>query len=83
MHCSKSFSTRQNTERHMKSVHKITPKHGTDRSFRCAALNCLKKDKSWSRLDNFRAHCNRMHKNEDLDELIRKSVLISSMCDYT
>lgn len=71
--CEKTFSTNNDLERHMKSVHKIAPRSGTDKSYRCAALNCSKKDKLWPRLDNFRQHCSRIHKGEDIDELVRKS----------
>ena len=66
----------------MKSVHKITPKNSTDKSFRCAAANCPKKEKIWPRLDNFRQHCVRMHPNEKIDELVRKSVVLSSAVGY-
>ncbi|KAL8940356.1 MAG: hypothetical protein Q9211_002322 [Gyalolechia sp. 1 TL-2023] len=73
--CSKigGFSTNNDLDRHKKSVHKIMPKNSTDRSFRCAALNCPKKEKIWPRLDNFRQHCFRIHPGEDCDELVRKS----------
>ena len=81
--CPKTFSTHNDLERHMKSVHKIAPRNGTDRSFRCAALDCTKKDKIWPRLDNFRQHCARIHKEDNIDELVRKSVLTSNTCGYT
>lgn len=73
--CSKvdGFSTNNDLDRHKKSVHKIMPKNSTDRSFRCAASNCPKKEKIWPRLDNFRQHCIRIHQEEDCDELVRKS----------
>lgn len=82
--CSKvdGFSTNNDLDRHKKSVHKIMPKNSTDRSFRCAARNCPKKEKIWPRLDNFRQHCIRIHQEEDCDELVRKSVVISSMYGY-
>ncbi|KAL8712462.1 MAG: hypothetical protein Q9220_003310 [cf. Caloplaca sp. 1 TL-2023] len=55
------------------------PKNSTDRSFRCAAINCPKKEKIWPRLDNFRQHCIRIHQDEDCDDLVRKSVVVSSV----
>ncbi|KAL9597327.1 MAG: hypothetical protein Q9179_004302 [Wetmoreana sp. 5 TL-2023] len=58
-----------------KSVHKIMPRNSTDRSFRCAARNCSKKDKIWPRLDNFRQHCVRIHQDANCDELVRQSEL--------
>ncbi|KAI4182512.1 MAG: hypothetical protein LQ348_004834 [Seirophora lacunosa] len=73
--CSKTdgFSTNNDLDRHKKSVHKIMPKNSTDRSFRCAASNCPKREKIWPRLDNFRQHCLRIHAEMDCDELVRKS----------
>ncbi|KAL8690297.1 MAG: hypothetical protein Q9224_004438 [Gallowayella concinna] len=75
--CSKvdGFSTNNDLDRHKKSVHKIMPKNSSDRSFRCAAINCPKKEKIWPRLDNFRQHCLRIHHEEDCDELVKKSEL--------
>ncbi|KAL8781312.1 MAG: hypothetical protein Q9213_006061 [Squamulea squamosa] len=75
--CSKvdGFSTNNDLDRHKKSVHKIMPKNSTDRSFRCAAINCPKREKIWPRLDNFRQHCLRIHPEEECDELVRKSEL--------
>lgn len=87
--CSKNdgFSTNNDLDRHKKSVHKIMPTNSNDRSFRCAALNCPKREKIWPRLDNFRQHCKRIHpevqeSSEKLDELVRKSVVVSSMYGY-
>jgi hypothetical protein len=37
----------------------------------CAADSCTNKDKIWPRLDNFKQHVQRMHKDDDLIELIR------------
>ncbi|KAL8652327.1 MAG: hypothetical protein Q9210_002749 [Variospora velana] len=79
--CSKSdgFSTNNDLDRHKKSVHKIMPQHSTDRSFRCAARNCPKREKIWPRLDNFRQHCLRIHSEVDCDELVRKSEMDSGL----
>lgn len=76
------FSTKNDLERHRKSLHKIAPKNPTDRSFRCAATNCPKRDKIWPRLDNFRQHCTRMHADENVDDLVTKSVVPSNVCGY-
>ncbi|KAI4223114.1 MAG: hypothetical protein LQ349_007492, partial [Xanthoria aureola] len=77
--CSKvdGFSTNNDLDRHKKSVHKIMPKNSSDRSFRCAASNCPKREKIWPRLDNFRQHCLRIHPEEVCDELVKKSELDS------
>ena len=69
----KGFSTKNDLDRHKKSVHHIIPENTTDRSFKCAGINCSKRDKVWPRLDNFKSHCLRMHKTEDVDELIKQS----------
>ena len=76
------FSTNNDLERHRKSVHKIAPKNPGDRSYRCASANCPKRDKIWPRLDNFRQHCIRMHVQENLDVLVRQSVVLSTVCGY-
>ncbi len=78
------FSTNNDLERHRKSVHKIAPKNSSDRSFRCAAPNCTKREKIWPRLDNFRQHCMRMHSKDyaNIDDLVRKSVVVSNMFGY-
>ena len=76
------FSTKNDLERHKKSVHKIAPRSTTDKSFRCAAANCPKRDKIWPRLDNFRQHCHRMHSKEDCEELVKVSVVLSNTCGY-
>ena len=39
--------------------------------------HCNKRMKLWPRLDNFKAHCTRMHKNENLDELLRRSEIVT------
>ena len=70
---SKGFGTKNDLDRHKKSVHHIIPENTMDRSFKCAGMNCAKREKVWPRLDNFKSHCIRMHKMEDLDELIKQS----------
>ncbi|MCJ1439376.1 hypothetical protein MMC27_008768 [Xylographa pallens] len=70
---SKGFSTKNDLDRHKKSVHHIVLENTMDRSFKCAGINCAKREKVWPRLDNFKSHCIRMHKTEDLDELIKQS----------
>jgi hypothetical protein len=63
------FTTPNDLARHMKSVHKIG---GSTKSYRCAARICKSKSKVWPRLDNFKQHCSRMHKEEDQNLLISR-----------
>ncbi|KAF1975146.1 hypothetical protein BU23DRAFT_78906 [Bimuria novae-zelandiae CBS 107.79] len=66
----KGFTTINDLQRHKKSVHRI----GVERdSYQCASEHCRNKGKIWPRLDNFKQHISRMHKDEDEQELIRKS----------
>jgi len=64
------FSTSNDLDRHKKSVHKVGMEN--TKSWRCAAASCLDKGKIWPRLDNFKQHIERMHKDEDLIDLIRR-----------
>lgn len=49
------FSTRNDLDRHKKSVHRIAPSKGTvDRTYVCAVPNCNKREKVWPRADNFK-----------------------------
>lgn len=65
------FTTINDLNRHKKSVHRVG---GENRSYRCASESCRNKDKIWPRLDNFKQHICRMHKGEDEDDLIRRSI---------
>lgn len=74
----KGFSTINDLDRHQKSVHKIGVEKS--KSYQCAASGCSKKDKIWPRLDNFKQHIERMHKEDDLIQLVRKWVIYSMFC---
>ncbi len=39
----------------------------------CAVPHCAKKNKVWPRADNFRQHCQRLHKDWDLNKLMDRS----------
>ncbi|KAI9843238.1 MAG: hypothetical protein M1837_006527 [Sclerophora amabilis] len=67
------FSTSNDRDRHVKSVHKIDIPDGTTKTWLCQSSHCKTKDKIWPRLDNFKAHLKRMHPQEDLDDLLFKS----------
>ena len=71
------FTSRNDLDRHNKSVHKQPPTNSNDRSFVCQGAGCTKRRKIWPRLDNFKSHCERMHKSEDLDTLIQRSAFRS------
>lgn len=66
----RGFGTINDLERHKKSKHGIKPKHGTAKSYRCASKKCEWAPKIWPRLDNFKQHVKRVHRNEDAERLI-------------
>ncbi|KAL4944357.1 hypothetical protein BDV06DRAFT_187672 [Aspergillus oleicola] len=67
------FGTINDLARHKKCVHKKEPERGPKVLYMCFGQNCPRSNKKWPRLDNFRQHLARMHSNEDLDELLRRS----------
>ncbi|KAL4883644.1 hypothetical protein BJY04DRAFT_22460 [Aspergillus karnatakaensis] len=67
------FGTINDLARHKKCVHKKEPERGPKVLYMCFGRNCPRSSKRWPRLDNFRQHLARMHNNEDLDELLRRS----------
>ncbi|PSN60810.1 hypothetical protein BS50DRAFT_198419 [Corynespora cassiicola Philippines] len=66
----RGFTTVNDLARHKKSVHRIDVSRN---SYQCASENCRNKEKIWPRLDNFKQHIARMHKEEDEQDLIRRS----------
>lgn len=65
----KGFTTSNDLQRHKKSVHRIGVELD---SYQCASDQCRNRGKIWPRLDNFKQHISRMHKDEDEQDLIRK-----------
>ncbi len=63
------FTTQNDLERHQKSLHR---KDIDKKSYQCAVENCRNKEKIWPRLDNFKQHIERMHKCEDVHNLIQR-----------
>ncbi|KAL6720676.1 hypothetical protein ACLMJK_002601 [Lecanora helva] len=63
------FTTQNDLDRHKKSLHNVM----TGKSYMCAVPHCAKKTKVWPRADNFRQHCQRLHKEWDLNELMDRS----------
>lgn len=72
-HCLRleGFITVNDLNRHKKSVHKIELAI-TTKSFRCASPRCKAPGKLWPRLDNFKQHLKRMHKDENVENLIAR-----------
>ena len=62
------FTTTNDLDRHNRSVHGIFPPNA--KIYICAAKNCGEGQKVWPRYDNFKQHCERMHKGEDLTKLV-------------
>ncbi|KAL5337806.1 hypothetical protein BJX70DRAFT_223774 [Aspergillus crustosus] len=67
------FGTINDLARHKKCVHKKEPERGPKVLYMCFGRNCPRNNKKWPRLDNFRQHLARMHNNENLDDLLRRS----------
>ncbi|TKA60302.1 hypothetical protein B0A49_09053 [Cryomyces minteri] len=70
----KGFPTTNDLDRHKYSVHKIVPTTGKAKVFKCAGDNCKARDKVWVRPDNFRAHIKRMHRGQDEEDLVARSL---------
>jgi hypothetical protein len=66
------FPNINDLERHQKSVHHMSPKHGKSKDYKCFGDGCPRHDKVWPRLDNFKQHLKKVHKNENIDSLLRR-----------
>ncbi len=64
------FTTKNDLDRHKKSIHQVY----TGKSYMCAAPHCAKKNKIWPRVDNFRLHILRLHRDWEVQELMDKSL---------
>ncbi len=51
----------------------MEPTHGQSRTYKCFAANCKQREKEWPRLDNFKQHLQRMHKDISREDLIQQS----------
>jgi len=71
-HRLQGFTTINDLNRHKKSVHKIGVTC-ISRAFKCASEGCKSDAKIWPRLDNFKQHVLRMHKDADVDDLVTRS----------
>jgi hypothetical protein len=72
----KGFTSLTDLERHKKSKHLgYIPSKG----WKCKGRNCWNPTKIWPRLDNFKQHIRKMHRDEDLDAVIAASVISVSV----
>ena len=68
------FSTDNDLDRHYKSAkHLQAPRKGSLKGFVCIACRDGK-SKWWPRQDNFKAHCNRKHKDWNIEDLVKRYV---------
>ncbi|KAI9712930.1 MAG: hypothetical protein M1828_001526 [Chrysothrix sp. TS-e1954] len=65
------FTTNNDLERHVKSVHNHFEPGA--KVYHCVSESCAGKRKWWPRQDNFKQHLERMHKDENHDELLKRS----------
>ncbi|KAL1794987.1 hypothetical protein ACET3X_006803 [Alternaria dauci] len=65
------FTTTNDLDRHRRSLHQ---KGIDNKSYRCAVENCRNRGKTWPRLDNFKQHVERMHKDDDVGDVIKRSI---------
>ncbi|KAK4144188.1 uncharacterized protein C8A04DRAFT_28090 [Dichotomopilus funicola] len=65
--CAKAdgFGTKNDLDRHKKSVHKMVT--GDEHVYRCNLGACSDRGKDWPRADNFRQHLKRKHQLTDVD----------------
>ncbi|EHY53942.1 uncharacterized protein HMPREF1120_02122 [Exophiala dermatitidis NIH/UT8656] len=71
-HCvGKAFATKNDLDRHLKSVHRINNRNSKD--YKCFAEGCSKAEKPWPRKDNFKQHLKKMHPDQDEDHLLELS----------
>ncbi|KAH8707576.1 hypothetical protein GQ44DRAFT_731704 [Phaeosphaeriaceae sp. PMI808] len=80
VYCSQKFNLRHDHLRHMRTLHS---KQENGVVYRCAAPDCNKWDKIWTRLDNFKKHLAKQHDAESITELVQKSRVLGSSEDFT
>lgn len=78
------FATQNDLQRHRKAVHGLNPTVGKKTGYICAACgpgSAGSSPKFWPRRDNFKAHCNRKHKEWDEQLLLQQYVCQSYIPD--
>ena len=74
------FSSESDLDRHKRTRHNIPSSRRPNRSWICQACQTDGKgrnnSKVWLRLDNFRDHCRKSHKNQAVNDLVARSELL-------
>ena len=76
--CEARFGTRNDLERHRKSVHGKYPQCGPKESYKCFGRNCGHPKKVWPRLDNFKAHIKLKHNDQNEEDLLSQYIAPTS-----
>ncbi|KAL8701399.1 MAG: hypothetical protein Q9224_000519 [Gallowayella concinna] len=71
--CSIRISTQRDLSRHKETQHKINDSGGPIHKYLCAFDGCPSMVKAFNRRDNFRMHIQRMHPQEDVGDLLKRS----------
>ena len=79
--CARDFAMKHDLRRHIMSVHDLRMCGILNKVYKCASEHCKKRDKLWPRLDNFKQHVLKMHKEESPNDLIERLVRLS--IEYT
>ena len=74
------FSSESDLTRHRRTKHNISSFRRLDRRWQCQACQAEgehggRNTRVWLRLDNFRDHCRKSHKNQNINELVVRSEL--------
>ncbi|KAL8807487.1 MAG: hypothetical protein Q9182_000652 [Xanthomendoza sp. 2 TL-2023] len=72
--CSTRIGTQRDLSRHKETQHKIKDGGGPIHKYLCAVDGCRLMIKEFNRRDNFRKHVQRMHPQEDVEDLLERSV---------
>jgi serine/threonine protein kinase len=72
------FVTSNDLERHQRSIH---GKGRLEHTYKCAVETCRNREKIWPRYDNFVQHIERMHKGENLSDLVERYVVLSCIIE--
>ncbi|KAL4748044.1 hypothetical protein BDW72DRAFT_161423 [Aspergillus terricola var. indicus] len=71
----KGFRSPSDLRRHERDVHRRFSDTESHNGYMCASEHCPTPGKTWSRLDNLRAHIHKLHANENIPDLIERSSL--------
>ncbi|KAL4939899.1 hypothetical protein BDV06DRAFT_28817 [Aspergillus oleicola] len=68
----KGFRSPSDLRRHERDVHRRFSDTRSHNGYMCASEQCPTSGKTWSRLDNLRAHIHKLHGNENIPDLIER-----------